>query len=239
MHVENKIQNEIRKEFQLDRIVLFSDAVFAIVITLMAIEIRLPHNSIESFSAQLLSLIPVILAYAVSFAFIGHLWYQHLHFFGLLKDFDRGLIVRNLLMLFCIGFFPFSATLIASGAQRFLSVFIYWLVLFSCKASQLNIQYYILVKKPELCVRSGLHEEILRFKKTRIAMFAFSISSILVALTMLVIRDPELKPWAWWWFTPMPFVIKYLQKRIKVNPMHVAKRVPAKPAETVIVKQES
>ena len=44
MNKEGKeIKEEIRKEFQLDRMILFSDAVFAIVITLMAIEIRLPH----------------------------------------------------------------------------------------------------------------------------------------------------------------------------------------------------
>jgi uncharacterized membrane protein len=213
MNQENEIKDEIRKEFQLDRIVLFSDAVFAIVITLMAIEIRLPHNSEGNISTQLANLLPVIFAYAVSFAFIGHLWYQHLHFFGLLKDYDRGLIVRNLLMLFLIGFFPFSATLIASTHQSFLSILIYWTVLFSCKLAQLNIQHYILVKRPALLVSSGISQELVRFRNTRIAMTVFFIASVLVAVTMQLIPNPEQKPWAWWWFTPMPFVLNYFQKK--------------------------
>src|SRR6186713_1122876 len=103
--MENQeIRDEIRKEFQLDRMVLFSDAVFAIVITLMAIEIRLPHLegelTHEILVSQIMHLIPVILAYAGSFLFIGNSWYHHLQTFSLLKDYDRGLVMRNLLMLF-------------------------------------------------------------------------------------------------------------------------------------------
>jgi uncharacterized membrane protein len=226
---EIEIKNEIRKEFQLDRIILFSDAVFAIVITLMAIEIRLPHNSKEALNSQLIHLIPVVLAYVVSFGFIGHLWYQHLQFFRLLKDYDRGLIVRNLLMLFFIGFFPFSATLIASGGDHLLPIFIYWMVLFFCKATQMNLQYYILVKKPELCVSVGREEELLRFKKTRVAMAALFICSLLVVVTMSLISNPELKPWAWWWFTPMPFLLKYFQKRIKLKAVQIANTCEEKP----------
>jgi uncharacterized membrane protein len=216
MTEEKSIKDEIRKEFQLDRVVLFSDAVFAIAITLMAIEIRLPANSIEPLPEQLFHLTRVILAYTISFAFIGHLWYNHLHFFGLLKDYDRGLIVRNLIMLFCIGFFPFSVTLIASSeGTSLLPVFIYWLVLFSCKGTQLVLQHYILVKKPHLRISNGVHNELIRFKKTRLAMSMFFIVSILVALTMWLITNPDLKPWAWWWFVPMPFILKYFQKKIK------------------------
>jgi uncharacterized membrane protein len=213
----NDIKNEIRKEFQLDRIILFSDAVFAIVITLMAIEIRLPHDSKDPLITQLTHLLPVIFAYVVSFGFIGHLWYQHLQFFALLKDYDRGLIFRNLLMLFCIGFFPFSATLISSGGNYLLPVFIYWLVLFFCKATQINLQHYILVKKPELCVAEQIPAELIRFKKTRMAMAILFICSLLVVLTMYIIPNHEMKPWAWWWFTPMPFVLRYFQKRIKLK----------------------
>lgn len=214
MDEKEYIKNEIRKEFQLDRIVLFSDAVFAIVITLMAIEIRLPHESTLPLSGQILNLAPVMLAYAVSFAFIGHLWYQHLHFFGLLKDYDSGLVVRNLLMLFCIGFFPFSATLVANKQQTLLPYLVYWVVVICCKGTQVLLQHYILVKRPHLCVQSGIHQEMKRFKKSRVAFVLFFVCSLLVFITMSLISDPDLKQWAWWWFTPMPFIIKYFKKRI-------------------------
>src|SRR5436190_3557838 len=104
------LKDEIRKEFQLERMILFSDAVFAIVMTLMAIEIRLPENgplNVETLPNQLMHLLPVIIAYAATFFFIGSTWYEHLRVFSFLKDYDKGLVVRNLIMLFFIGLFSF------------------------------------------------------------------------------------------------------------------------------------
>ena len=79
---EKNLKEEIRREFQLERMILFSDAVFAIAITLMAIEIKLPEHSNESLRIQLFQLVPVILAYAVSFGFIGHLCIDTFTFSG-------------------------------------------------------------------------------------------------------------------------------------------------------------
>jgi len=90
------LKEEIRREFQLERMVLFSDAVFAIVITLMAIEIHIPEavrfHTNEELIHELLMLLPNIIAYTASFTYIGHTWYQHLQVFSLLKDYDRGLV---------------------------------------------------------------------------------------------------------------------------------------------------
>src|SRR6187455_1220581 len=110
------IKEEIRKEFQLERMILFSDAVFAIGITLMAIEIKLPEHadySPDALPYEILKLVPLFIAYAASFFFIGKIWYDHLKIFSLLKDYDTGLVVRNMFMLFFIGLFPFSLTLVS------------------------------------------------------------------------------------------------------------------------------
>src|SRR5215210_739264 len=89
-------REEVKKEFQLERMILFTDAVFAIVITLMAIEIRIPDTegtiASESLIKAIKHLVPVIFAYAVSFGFIGVIWYNHLKMFSLLKDYDKGLV---------------------------------------------------------------------------------------------------------------------------------------------------
>ncbi|NMH26781.1 TMEM175 family protein [Flavobacterium silvaticum] len=202
--MENQeLNNEIRKEFQLDRIILFTDAVFAIVITLTAIEIRLPEHSDESIQQQLFELLPVIFAYVVSFLFIGQIWYQHLKLFSLIRDFDKGLIVRNLLMLFWLGFLPFSVTLIARKSS-FISICIYFSVIFLCRGAQLLLQHYILVKRPNLRHEIGMEDELLRFKKSRLAMLLLAVVFILVTSTMLLIDDPELSNIAWWWFVPFP-----------------------------------
>ncbi|MEO5572513.1 MAG: TMEM175 family protein [Bacteroidia bacterium] len=89
------IKEEIRKEFQLERMILFSDTVFATVMTLMAIEIRFPENSsitAETLPKELIHLMPVLVAYTAAFFFIGSTWYEHLRIFSLLKDYDKGLV---------------------------------------------------------------------------------------------------------------------------------------------------
>src|SRR4051812_22287955 len=100
---------EIKKEFQVERMILFSDAVFAIVITLMAIEIRLPETehriTPDQVSSVLLRLLPAFTSYTISFVFIGIVWFQHLKIFSLLRSYDTGLVVRNLILLFFIGLF--------------------------------------------------------------------------------------------------------------------------------------
>ena len=214
------IKDEIRKEFQLERMVLFSDAVFAIVITLMAIEIRMPDLpkpfTSEMISTALIKLIPVAIAYAVSFIFIGQTWYHHLQAFSLLKDFDKGLVVRNLIMLFFIGFFPFSATLITKfNNGLFLPITIYFLVILSGKTAQLVLNHYILVKHPQLRINSDIHDEMLRFKRSRLAVVLLSITFLLISITNYTIKDPELKDICWFWFFPFAFVLRYMKRRIK------------------------
>ena len=72
--MSQQLHNELKKEFQLERLILFSDAVFAIVITLMAIEIRLPQTdqtiTSDQLNDMLRHLVPVFFSYAVSFIFL-------------------------------------------------------------------------------------------------------------------------------------------------------------------------
>jgi len=215
---EEITKDEIRKEFQLDRMVLFSDAVFAIVITLMAIEIRLPHFdgelTHEILVSQIMHLIPVILAYAGSFLFIGNSWYHHLQTFSLLKDYDRGLVVRNLIMLFFIGFFPFSASLVADAKGLYLPIAIYFAVVLACSLCQMRLQYYILVKHPELRIQTDISDQLLRFKTSRIVTILLATIFVLATTTYYLVEDPRFRFVAWWWFIPFPLVLKYFKKKL-------------------------
>ena len=214
------LKDEIRREFQLERMVLFSDAVFAIVITLMAIEIHVPETvrfkNSEDLVHELVVLLPNIIAYAASFFYIGYTWYQHLEVFSLLKDYDRGLVVRNLVMLFFIGFFPFGASIIARPNNgMFLIIFIYFLIIILSKGAQLVLQHYILIKRPELRINTDITDQMISYKRSRIVVVLLLVMFILVTGTTAIIEDPEMKPIAWWWFFPFPFLLKYFQKRIK------------------------
>src|SRR5437660_704092 len=84
------------------RIEAFSDGVFAIVVTLLVLEIhvpQLPASEVGQLSARLLAMAPKFFIYALSFAIICIWWVAHHHFFYLLNKSDRGLLWFNCLFL--------------------------------------------------------------------------------------------------------------------------------------------
>lgn len=216
---EEITREEIKKEFQLERMILFSDAVFAIVITLMAIEIKIPE-SIEltagNLSHELIHLLPTLLAYIVSFMFIGSIWYQHLKMFSLLKDYDKGLVIRNMLLLFFIGLFPFSATLITRIKGQMIPFFIYLFMILFCIIAQYILYHYI-INNSKIRLNTDLSEHKLELKKRKIAVLGFSVSAVLIAITYLAIPDPELKSLSMLWMMAFPIVFKIMTKKKKAQ----------------------
>ncbi len=149
---KKEFESEIRTEFQLERMILFSDAVFAIVITLMAIEIHLPISenisNPESFQNGLLHQLPSIIAYAVSFLFIGMICCRHLQLFQVLKNYDKGIVIRNLLLHFYIELFPFAATVVTIGTKNGTAPFLIYLgVILLYLLAQLILHHFILFKR--------------------------------------------------------------------------------------------
>jgi uncharacterized membrane protein len=110
--MSNPIHNELRKEFQLERLILFSDAVFAIAITLLVIEIKIPDIHADVSDKLLLRslghLIPKFVGFIISFMLIGLYWTVHHRMFGFVTSFDGKLLRMNLFFLFFIALMPFS-----------------------------------------------------------------------------------------------------------------------------------
>lgn len=223
-HPQPSPTEEIRKEFQLERMILFSDAVFAIVITLMAIEIKLPESDGPRTAEQLMHgmhhLLPILLAYVVSFWFIGMLWYQHLKLFGHLKSYDKGLVFRNLLLLFCVGLFPFSVSLQVSGYHDSLIPFtIYFSVLVACMLAQVVLVHYVLVSRPQLRIGSDITDDLRELKNKKIGLLSLLLCFTLSTITYYMIGDEELKTIGTLWFTLMyPFMrLMGYQKKPKMS----------------------
>lgn len=224
MH-ENKAHNdeitreEIKKEFQLERMILFSDAVFAIVITLMAIEIHLPESAGPLNDATLphalLHVVPVTLSYMVSFTFIGAIWYQHLKIFSLLKDYDLGLVLRNLLLLFCVGLFPFCASLMTKANGSMIATFIYLGIILLCIFVQFALQYYIVVQRPEIRLNAEMTEHVEELRKRKVSLVGFAISAVLIVITYLLIPDPNLKGLSMMWMMVFPLYYRLMYKKKK------------------------
>jgi uncharacterized membrane protein len=100
-----------------ERLVFFSDAVFAIVITLLVLpltaEIDLPEGE-GVHAAGVLALWPTALSFAVSFLVVGQFWIAHHRTFGLLGRQDPTLVWLNLVLLLTVAFLPFPAALLGA-----------------------------------------------------------------------------------------------------------------------------
>jgi uncharacterized membrane protein len=101
-----------------ERVVFFSDAVFAIVITLLVLELKVPHlteHNEPALRRALLELLPRVMGFVVSFLIIGLMWIEHHRIFRYIEDYDGGLLWRNLLLLLCVSFVPFPTALFSEN----------------------------------------------------------------------------------------------------------------------------
>jgi uncharacterized membrane protein len=108
-----------------DRIEAFSDGVFAIAITLLVIEIGVPHLGDEPEGTTLFGALieqwPSYLGYVISFLQIGVIWANHHNRFRFIARSDHVLLFLNILFLMCVAFIPFPTALLAEylqGAER-------------------------------------------------------------------------------------------------------------------------
>jgi uncharacterized membrane protein len=108
------------------RIEAFSDGVFAIAITLLIIEIGVPHVvGTESLSERLVKLWPSYLGYAISFLVIGTIWANHHNRFRLISRSDHILLFLNIVFLMCVAFIPFPTALSGTDEHRTTTVAVY------------------------------------------------------------------------------------------------------------------
>lgn len=116
-----------QKSIGLERVIFFSDAVFAIAITLLVLEIRLPPPTEAVKDAELLSkllgLWQSYMAYVLSFLVIGTFWIGHHRKFHFIRRTDPMLIRLNLLFLMIVAFVPFPSAIISEYSGRTATIF--------------------------------------------------------------------------------------------------------------------
>lgn len=140
---------ENRKQFQLERLILFSDAVFAIAITLLALEIRVPQAdwsnpiSKQQLEEYIIEIIPNIIGFVISFFIIGFYWTIHHRIFGSVINFDNRVIWLNLFMLFFIVLLPFTTSLTSEYGYLGESFVFYWANVGFVGLASYFIQLYI------------------------------------------------------------------------------------------------
>lgn len=182
-------EEEIKKEFQLERIIFFSDAVFAIIITIMILDVKLPEDLVHPTEAEsknaLLHILPKLIAYFVSFWMIGNFWMRHLKLFSFLKDYTFQLIVLNLLFLFSISLFPFALSFAFSSSyvmQYTWGVYTYLGILYFTFMTQNLLIGYLIRNREELCDRPDQIKDTMKWRIRRLSFFTLPVFFVLMIL---------------------------------------------------------
>jgi uncharacterized membrane protein len=118
-----------RVDLGVERVIFLSDGLFAIALTLLVIDLRLPDlpasaGAVE-ISDAIADLAPRVFAYALSFTIIGFYWMAHLRRFKLIGRANAGLAYLNLLFLAFIALIPFPTALIGEHGDQPIAVVIY------------------------------------------------------------------------------------------------------------------
>lgn len=187
--------NQLHKEFELERMILFSDAVFAIAITLLIIEIKFPEIHDVAHTDITLLFKPVLLeasGFLVSFIFIGMAWVSHLKLFRFLRAYNDGIIFRNLLMLFFVVTFPFSASSLTHYKPNFpLPILIYFANVTLVFIANFLLAHYMLKRKPSLTLPGNDAEKIFIYRRSKALALAFPLAFIIVLLTVIFSHNDD------------------------------------------------
>lgn len=123
-------------EHLLERLVFFSDAVFAIAITLLVIEIHIPELPAQSDNdgawRELLHIGPSLFAFALSFLVIGRFWMGHHRAFGAVRHYDERMVWPNLQYLLGVAFMPFATAFLGRNFGHFVPALVYNATMLFC-----------------------------------------------------------------------------------------------------------
>lgn len=127
-----------------NRLEAFSDGVIAIIITIMVLEMKVPHGS--DFAA-LKPLLPVFLSYVLSFVYVGIYWSNHHHLLQIVKHVTGSILWANLHLLFWLSLFPFVTGWMGENHFTTIPSALYGLVLLMAAIAYLILQKSIIASQ--------------------------------------------------------------------------------------------
>ena len=165
-----------------NRLEALADGIFAVSLTLLVLDIKLPDNAMAATSDELIALLIGLerhfVIYVISFTVIGMYWINHHIQFHFVRCTDRRLIWINMLYLLLVSFLPFATDLIGDHKELVLPCEVYGAALLALSfTSLLHLTY--LARHPELAAAS-FTPEVQQVIARRAALFA-----VVPALSML------------------------------------------------------
>ena len=183
------------------RLEAFSDGVFAIIITIMVLEIKVPHDT----SVQALSpLLPVFLSYILSFFYLATYWNNHHHLLHASTGIAGGVMWANMHLLFWLSLFPFATEWVGQSHNDPVPAAVYGFILLMAAIAYFILQHAIIRNEGR---NSAIARAIGRDLKGKISILLYVLSIglayanvwisyvifVLVALKW-IIPDRRLKP---------------------------------------------
>src|SRR5436853_5098757 len=126
------------------RLEAFSDGVLAIIITIMVLELKVPH-AVEL--AALKPVLPILLSYILSFIYLGIYWNNHHHLFQATDQVSGGILWANLHLLFWLSLFPFATAWIGENQLAAFPTAMYGFVLLMAAIAYEILQRTIIAKQ--------------------------------------------------------------------------------------------
>jgi uncharacterized membrane protein len=169
-----------------ERIVFFSDAVFAIAMTLLVLDIRVPEGEYHSVGESLIAVIPKVFAYVLSFAIIAVNWTSHHRKFTVITGYDRRLVSLNLGLLLVVAFVPFPTALLAEAGADSAAVVLYAATVGLLGVAQFAVWAY--ARRAGLLaptVDRGIYRLVRRAVLAPSVVFAISIVFALIGLPLI------------------------------------------------------
>ena len=129
-----------------NRLEAFSDGVIAIIITIMVLEMKVPH---ASDFGSLKPLLPVFLSYVLSFVYVGIYWNNHHHMLQTVKHVTGSILWANLYLLFWLSLFPFVTGWMGENHFAAMPSALYGLVLLMAAIAYFILQKVIIASQGE------------------------------------------------------------------------------------------
>ena len=203
-------------ELGLARIEAFSDGVFAIVVTLLVLELKVPElhdlNSVSELSQRLWEALPKFLSWLISFIIVCKFWLNHHYILRLARRADYGLAWMNSIFLMFQSFIPFPTALLGEYAMNPLAVSLFGVVMAINTLMFMALQRYIL--RNLMKAESAVAQDPDILKKSLIGPISYLVGAA-----------------AAWFYTPAAFAFYMITPLFFITPPHRA--APGNDAETL------
>lgn len=171
------------------RLEAFSDGVIAIIITIMVLELKVPH---EHTLAALCAMWPVFFSYALSFLNVAIYWVNHHHLIHLVRHVNAPVMWANLNLLFWLSLVPFSTAFLGEAHATPMAVAIYGLVAGLCAVSYYVLRHAIACQTHEDPKVTHLHGCMQKKNRIAIGIYATAVGLAFVStwLALALIMAP-------------------------------------------------